>query len=897
MRLSDVDQLFVPEAVAVFGASEREGAVGAMVYRNLVSGGFKGHCYAINPKYEQVGGKPCWKDLASLNKHVDLALIATPAEAVPGILDQCGEFGVRAAVVHSAGFSEQGERGAALQERLVEAARRNRVRVLGPNCLGVMRPSHGLNATFGNELPRAGNVALVSQSGAVCTAMIDRSGSRRFGYSAVVSLGAAADVDFGDVLDYLALDPQTQSILLYVEGVRDARRFMSGLRAAARLKPVVVVKTGRHPAGSRAARSHTGAWVGSSDVFRSVLERGGAVQVDRLAQLFAAAQVFGAGRRLAGNRIAVITNGGGPGVLAADRAVDHGLVLSELSDETTAKLEQALPKNWSHSNPVDVMGDGSAQRYREALDACLADNAVDGVVTLLAPLATSDPTSVAQQVVEAYKKTRKPVLACWMGGERVAEAQALFAESGLPHFESPEVAVDAMSFLAEQRRNRMLLMQSPGPVSQRFVPDVDGARLIIEGVMAEGRKVLGTIEAKAVLSAFRIATTQAVLARSPNEALIAAEALGFPVVMKINSPDIRYKSDVDGVRLALSDAQSIRRAFTELTDRARKLRPQAHIEGVTVEHMVPVRAARELMVRVARDPVFGPVISFGAGGTNMEVLEDRALGLPPLNAFIIQAMIESTRVARLMGAYSNMPPMNQQALSRILQRVSEMVCELPEIIELEINPLIGNDLDVIAVDARIQVEYPPPQMPVYGHMAIHPYPQHLIEQVPLPDGTDLTIRPIRPEDAQIEQDFVRNLSDQTKYFRFMQTIKELTPEMLVRFTQIDYDREMALIGVIPPQDAEGGGPELEVGVARYMSNPGGDSCEFAIVVSDEYRRRGIGARLMRSLMQNARNKGLHIMEGEVLSANTRMLALVKSLGFRIETDRNDPTVKLVSKVL
>jgi acetyltransferase len=897
MRLSDVDQLFVPEAVAVFGASDREDSVGAMVYRNVLDGAFKGECYAINPKYDEVGGRPCWKDLASLNKRVDLALIATPAEAVAGILDQCGEFGVRAAVVHSAGFSEQGERGAALQERVVEAARRNRIRVLGPNCLGVMRPSHGLNATFGNELPRAGNVALVSQSGAVCTAMLDRSGPLRLGYSAVVSMGAAADVDFGDILDYLALDPQTQSILLYVEGVRDARRFMSGLRAAARLKPVVVVKTGRHPAGSRAARSHTGAWVGSNEVFRAVLERGGAVQVERLAQLFAAAQVFGAGRRLNGNRIAVITNGGGPGVLAADRAVEQGLILSELSDATRLKLEEALPDHWSHGNPVDVMGDGSDQRYRAALDACLADEGVDGVIALLAPLATSDPTAVAQQVVEAVKKTRKPVLTCWMGESRVAEAQGLFAEHGVPHFESPEVAVDAMSFLAEQRRNRMLLMQSPAPVSQQIWPDVEGARLIIEGVMAEGRKVLGTIEAKAVLAAFRVTTTQAVLARSPNEALIAAEALGFPVVMKINSPDLRHKSDVDGVRLALSDAQSIRRAFTELTERARKLRPQARIEGVTVEHMVPTRAARELMVKVVRDPIFGPVISFGAGGIDMEVLEDRALGLPPLNAFIIQTMVEHTRVARLMGAYSNMPPMNQQALARILQRVSEMVCELPEIIELEINPLIGNDLDVIAVDARIQVDYRPPQMPVYGHMAIHPYPQHLIEQVPLPDGTDLTIRPIRPEDAQMEQDFVRNLSDQTKYFRFMQTIKELTPEMLVRFTQIDYDREMALIGVIRSRNDDDGGHEQEVGVARYMAHPGGDTCEFAIVVADEVRRRGIGARLMRSLMQNARNKGLRIMEGEVLSANTRMLALVKSLGFRVETDRNDPTVKLVSKVL
>ena len=892
MRLSDVDQLFVPNAIAVFGASDHESSVGGMVYRNVLKAGFTGSCYAINPHYQEVAGQPCYPSLAALDKHVDLALIATPADQAAGILDQCGDYGVQAAVVHSAGFAEQGERGIAVQEKLVEAARRNRIRVLGPNCLGVMRPAHGLNATFGNDQALSGHIALVSQSGAVCNAMLDWSTPRRIGYSAVVSLGAAADVDFGDVLDYLALDPQTHCILLYVEGIRDARRFMSGLRAAARLKPVIVVKTGRYPAGSRAAKSHTGAWVGSAEVFRAVMERGGAVQVDSLDQLFAAAQIFGARKRLNGNRIAIVTNGGGPGVLAADRAVELGLQLANLGEQTRADLEQALPEYWSHGNPIDVIGDAPAERYGAALKACLADEGVDGVLVILAPLATVDASAVAETVIAAAKKTRKPVIACWMGATRVAAAHDLFSEHGIPHYKLPEAAVEALAFLGRQQRNQKLLIQSPGPLSHQLAPDIEGARLIIEGVMAEGRKTLGTVEAKAILSAFRIPTTQAVLARTPNEALIAAEVLSFPVVMKINSPDIRYKSDVDGVRVNISDAQTVRRAFAALTERARTLRPEARIEGVTVEHMIPTRAARELMVGVVRDPIFGPIISFGAGGTDMEVLEDRALGLPPLNSFIIQTMIEHTRVARLMGAFGNMPPMNRQALARVLQRVSEMVCELPEIIGLEINPLIGNDLDVIAVDARIEVNYRPPQMPVYGHMAIHPYPQHLIERVPLPDGADLTIRPIRPEDAQMEQDFVRGLSEQTKYFRFMQAIKELTPEMLVRFTQIDYDREMALIGVVSEQ-----GQEVEVGVARYMSHPGGDSCEFAIVVADTWRNRGIGARLMRSLMHNARSRGLRSMEGEVLTANNRMLALVKSLGFRVTNDPLDPSIKRVSKGL
>lgn len=892
MRLTDVDQLFVPDNVAVFGASDREGAVGAMLYRNLIAGGCKGSCYPINPKYDQVAGQRCYKNLAELERNLDLALIVTPAETVPGILDQCGEAGVKAAVVHSAGFGEHGDRGAMLQERLVEAARRNRIRVLGPNCLGVMRPSHGLNASCISDLPAPGKIALVSQSGAICTAMLDWAGPRRVGFSAVVSLGAAADVDFGDILDYLALDPQTNCILLYVEGIRDARRFMSGLRAAARLKPVIVVKSGRHAAGSRAAKSHTGAFVGSAEVFRAAMQRSGGVQVERLCQLFAAAQVFGAGRRMMGNRVAIITNGGGPGVLAVDRAVDRGLLLAQFSDATRAALEQALPDHWSHGNPIDVIGNASAERFRVALDAALADDGVDGALVLLAPMATWQPSAVAEQVIEAAKQTRKPVLACWMGETRVADAQLLLSQNGVPHLDWPDLAVDAMSCLAEHQRNQKLLMQSPGPLSHQLLPDVEGARLIIEGAMADGRKSLSTIEAKAILAAFRIPSSQTLPARSPHEALTAAEALGFPVVMKIDSPDITHKSDVDGVRLSLTDARSVRSAYNELTERAARLRPEARIAGVTVEHMVPSRNARELMIAVARDPIFGPVISFGAGGTDMEVLADRALGLPPLNAVIIQSMIENTRVAGLMGAFGNMPPMNRQALASILQRVSEMVCELPEIIELDINPLIGNDLDVIAVDTRIQVSYRPSQQSLYGHMATHPYPQHLVERVPLPDGTDLTIRPIRPEDAQIEQDFVRGLSDQTKYFRFMQAIKELTPEMLVRFTQIDYDREMALIGVV-----EEAGREVQVGVARYVSRPGGDICEFAIVVSDDFRGRGVGARLMRSLMQNARDLGLRIMEGEVLTANSRMLALVKSLGFRIQTDPNDPSVKLVSKML
>jgi acetyltransferase len=892
MHLSDVDQLFNPGAVAVFGASDDADSIAGLAYRNILAGSFKGHAYAINPKHQEVSGQPCYKDLNALDKHVDLALIAAPANQVIGILDQCGNYGVQVAIVYSAGFGERGDQGIAHQERVVEAARRNRIRLLGPNCYGVIRPQHAFNASAGHDMPRRGNVALVAQSGAICTAMIDWSEQRQLGLSAVVSMGAAADVDFGDILDFLAVDSHTQCILLYVEGVRNARRFVSGLRAAARLKPVVVFKAGRHAAGTRAIRSHTGAFVGSEDVFHAVTERAGIVQVGHLEELFDAAQVFGTGRRLAGERIAIITNGGGPGVLAADRAQDLGLTLANLSQPTIQALEQALPSCWSHGNPVDIIGDAPAARYRATLDACLADPEVDGVLVIFAPLAMGEPTLTAEQVIEATKKTRKPVLVSWMGGNRVAEAQDLFAEYHVPHFTSPETAIEAFSFLARHLRNQRFLMQTPGPLSHQVPPDVEGARLIIEGVMSEGRKLLGIIEAKAVLAAFRIPTMQAIRAYSPNEALMAAESLGLPVVLKIDSPDLDNKSDVDGVVLNVDDAQSVRRIYTEIVERVKRLRPGIRINGVTVERMVSKRAARELKVGVSRDPVFGPVISFGAGGTEVDVFEDSALGLPPLNKFIIRTMIEHTRVARLMEARQQIPPMNLDALSAILERVSELVCEVPEILSMEINPLIGNDKEVIAVDARIQVNYRPPQQTTYGHMAIHPYPISLIERVQLPDGKDLTIRPVRPEDADMIQEFTRGLSEQTKYFRFMQAIKELTPEMLVRFTHIDYDREMALMGVIEQE-----GKETSVGVSRYNSRPGGEACEFAVVVSDSWSNLGIGARLMRSLMANARRRGFRVMEGEVLTANSRMLALMKSLGFRIDSDPEDPAVKLVTKVL
>lgn len=880
-----LNKLFRPNSLAVFGASERENAVGTRVFANLLAAGFRGEIYPVNPKHKRVQGRRCFASLDQVDAPVDLAVIATPAATVPGIIRDCGEHGIRAAVILTAGFAEMGRKGERLQQELTETARRYDMRIVGPNCLGVMRPDIGLNATFSRNNARPGNLALVSQSGALCTAILDWAEARGVGFSSVISLGDAADLDFGDLLDYLAMDGRTRSILLYVEGIRKARRFMSGLRVAARLKPVIAVKAGRHEAGSRAAASHTGALVGADDVFDAALERAGAVRAHSVSEFFAAAEILARDLQTHGNRLGIVTNGGGPGVIATDRAIEVGLAIEPPSDASIAALDKVLPEHWSHGNPVDVLGDAPPERYRAAVATLLADPACDGVLAMLTPQAMTDPDGVAQAVIEAAAGSDRPVLACWMGDGQVEAARERFSHAGIPAFSTPEAAVEAFGYLAAYARNQELLLQVPGPLAERADEHRAAARMIIEAALADGRQVLTLTESKAVLSAFHIPVTRAVAAASANEALIAAETVGYPVAMKIDSPDLTHKSDVDGVRLNLGDAQTVRTAYVELVETARRRAPQARIRGVTIERMVRNRNARELMIGVVRDPVFGPAISFGLGGTAVEILHDRAVALPPLNARIVETMIGQTRAAGLLGSFRQLPPVRLKALEDTLLKVSDLVCELPEVQELDINPLMADEAGVVAADARIVIAPPGSSLDRYGHMAIHPYPHDLVQDWQLPDGTRIIIRPIRPEDAEIERDFVRNLSDESRYFRFMQALHELTPKMLVRFTQIDYDEEMAFIAV-----TEIDGRERELGVARYSTNPDRESCEFALVVDDRWHHKGIGSQLMKSLMQAARARGLGRMEGEVLAGNRPMLELAGFLGFSQRPSAEDAEI-------
>jgi acetyltransferase len=872
-----LNRFFTPKSVAIVGASERPESVGYRLLLNMQEAEFKGGLYPVNNKREQILGLKAYPDLNSVPEDLDLVVISTPAPTVPAVMRQCGEKGVNSVIIITAGFGELGEEGHRLQQEVLDIAHRYNIRLIGPNCLGVARPSGFLNATFGDGVIQDGNLALLSQSGAVCTAILDWAKSQDIGFSTVVSMGGAADIDFGEVLDYLATDTKTTGILMYVEGIRDARRFLSGLKAAARLKPVVLIKSGRHEAGIKAAMSHTGAMVGGDSVFDAAIERAGVVRVYSISELFSAARVLANNYEVTQDRLAIITNAGGPGVMSTDRAEDVGIKMAELSDESLHALNEVLPTHWSHANPVDILGDATSERYKQSLDVCLKDDNIDGVLVILTPQAMTNPTEVAEFIIEGAKTSKKPVLAAWTGGAKVEEGRALFANSNVAHFNTPEVAVDAFGFLANYAQNQILLKQIPSPSDERVAPDAKGARLIIERVLAEGRDVLTAQEAKAILAAFNIPVNQTVKVTSAKDAMIAAETLRFPVVLKINMPEFSHKSDIGGVRLNIGSVEEVSRHFTEMEHAIKSKYPEIKEVGMTVEGMFKSDSGRELMIGVVRDPVFGPAISFGLGGTMVEVLKDNAVALPPLNAYMVERMIGKTKAAKYLNAFRNMPAANQQALVDVLLNISEMVSELPEILELDINPLIVDAKGAIAVDARIKA-HSSHQLSRYAHMAIHPYPHELTQRYLTASGATVTIRPIRPEDAKMEKDFVARLSEKTKYFRYHQALQELTPEMLVRFTQIDYDKEMAFVAITDDPNL----PD-ELGVGRYSVNPDGHSVEFAIVVADDCQRLGIGSKIMRTLMETAKNKGMLFFEAEVLKDNTPTLEMVKKLGFSIET--------------
>ncbi len=891
MRPHYLTSLFSPRNVAVVGASDTPGSIGQAVFANLLAGNFQGKLFPVNLNHKVVGGIPAVPSVRLIEPAIDMAVVCTAIRTLPAIIKDCGKKGIKA-VLLAKEFSDSEQLEREILNESVSIARHYGIRVLGPNVLGLMRPVAGFNATNYTSKVRPGNMALVSQSSALCTAMLDWADSKGIGFSSVISVGEALDVDFGEILDYLVADNFTQGILLHVHHIHHARRFMSALRAAARTKPVVVIKSGRYQDDVTGV-THSSNLIESGDVFDAALSRAGVLRVSSIAQLFTAAKVLAANFRVGGKRLAIVTNGIGPGVLAADSAYTNGVELAKLSETTMELLNNALPRNWSHGNPIDLIGDASPVRFRTAVKACIDDPNVDGVLVIFTPQAGTDHLTTAQLMIGLQRESSKPMFLSWLGDAKVSESRDLFSKAKCAHFRAPEYGIEVFRNLASYHHNQQLLLQTPSPLEgKREAPDLSRARGAIAGAMAEGRTVLSERESKEVLAAFRIPVNPTLLARTEDEAVALAEQIHYPVVLKIDSPDIIYKSDVGGVELNISNEATLRAAFQGILERARQAMPEARIDGISVQPMRKRRFAREVMVGVTHDSSFGPVITFGAGGIAVEVMHDRALSLPPLNQYLVGSMIRKTRIGQLLGAFKNLPAVDMDELVDVLLHVSEMVCELPELREMDINPLVADEKGVIALDARIIVEPLKPDVKRYGHMAIMPYPMHMVRSATLTDGMKVTIRPVRPEDAEMQQEFVRTLSDESRYNRYMSSIKQLSQTMLVRFTQLDYDREMALAMTCETENGE-----EQQAVARFITDPDNEGCEFALEVADKWQGKGIGYILMNALFDAAREQGLTVMRGEVLAGNKGMLKLMHKLGFTVETHPEDRALTIVTKIL
>jgi len=884
--------LFSPRSIVVFAGQadqpETQTPQARTLHQAITAQKFSGKLFFLDT---HVSGT--LSDLA--NTQADLAIIALPPSEVPAALELAGRIKCRSALVISSGIN------AAMAADLHKMAIRDGIYLLGPNCLGFQRPHLMLNASVAGPLSAPGPLALVSQSGALTSSILDWASKNAVGFSTVVSLGPNTAVDIAQVLDFLASDAKTHSIVVYMEGITNARRFMSALRAAASAKPVVVLKAGRKQAGNRAALTHSGAIVGSDDVFDAALRRAGAVRVRSFVELFSAAKCLASRYKPVGRRLAIVTNGGGPGVLAADWASEIRLQVGRLKPEEVAVLKPVMPPMATFSDLIDVSEEAGPEHFRAAIDAASHAGQIDGILVIYSPKVDMVGDAIATAIAGFNRQVSKPLLTCWMGDASVSNARQILNDAAIPTFRTPESAVGAFGNIASFYQNQQLLQQTPPPLSDLANPDVEGARLLIESVLAERRKVLTEMESKALLAAFHIPVTKTILARTPNEAMMIATQLGFPVALKIDSPDISHKSDVQGVALNVMNAVGVRDVFLEMIQTVTRLQPDAKINGVTVQNMSNQQRGREVCVGLVTDDPFGPVIAFGAGGTMIELINDRAMELPPLNQFLARRLIERSRVAETLGLWRGAKPANMDALEQILLRVSEMACELPQLREMDINPIIVDESGALAVDARIVIDSAAPSVRHYNHLSILPYPSHHEQVCPMAGGGEYIVRPVHPDDALMLQTFVRSLSPESRYFRFVSSMQELPANMLARFTLIDYDREMALVALYASTSLDANGQSQQttriVGVSRYITNPDRSSCEFSLVVADDFKGQGLGSRLMLSIMDFAREKGLAEIEGLVLANNAKMLKLMRGLGFKIKAFPEDPDFKLATHQL
>ena len=896
MTIRNLDALFKPRSIALVGGSRRDGSLGAVLARNLFKGGFEGPILPVHPRHESLEGVLAYPSVEALPLAPDLAVIATPPESVPQLIAEFGARGTRAAVVITAGFGEGGDSGGAgLKQQLLDAAKPHLLRIVGPNCLGTMVPGLGINASFAHVAPPPGDLAFVTQSGAMVTAMLDWAAPRNIGFSKIVSLGDKADVDFGDLLDYLAMDAETRAILLYVESVAHARKFMSAARIAARNKPVIVIKGGRHAEGAKAAASHTGALAGADAVYDAVFERAGMLRVYSLEELFDAAETLsnyatanstatGGGEEGGGARLAILTNGGGLGVLATDALIDEGGKLADLAPQTIAALDANLPKTWSRGNPVDIIGDAPGSRYKAAMEALLSDPNTDAVLAMHCPVAVADPVEAAQAVIDAYqenekKKRHRPIFAAWVGDYAVGAARQLIDRAGLPQYPTPEQAVRAFMHLVRYRHNQSLLMRVPPSVPETAAPDTAAVRAIITAALAEGREWLNEAEAKQALAAYGIPTLSAEVVAGPREAGAAAARIGGPVALKILSRDITHKSDIGGVMLDLEGADAVAQAAEAMLKRVGEAAPQARLQGFTVQAMCRRPQAEELILGVVSDPQFGPVMLFGQGGTAVEVINDKALALPPLDPVLAEAMMQQTRVYKLLQGYRDRPPAALSEITNALIRLSQLVIDIAEVSEVDINPLLADSEGVIALDARIRLDAAPigegaGKSTGSERLAIRPYPKSLEQTFTLPDGQKVFVRPLRPDDAPGLRSGFKRLDPEDVRMRFFSHMREMSPIMAARLTQLDYNREMALAAF-----PAGGTDRRGLGVVRLVADPDNQSAEFAITIRSEDKGRGLGRALMQRIMDYAVQRGIGEIWGDVLADNGRMLALCDELGF------------------
>lgn len=880
MTTRNLQFLLQPRSIAVVGASDRPRSVGATVFNNLRSGGFSGEIWPVNLRHAEVGGVPAFARVTDLPGAPDLAVLCTPAPAIPGIISDLAAIGTRAAIVLTAGLDATlTPDGRTVTVAMLEAARPALLRILGPNCVGLLVPDLGLNASFAHAPARPGRIAFLSQSGALTTALLDWARDRAIGFSHFISLGNSADVDFGDLLDYLATDPKTDAVMLYMESLTAARKFMSAARRAARNKPVIVVKSGRVAEAAKAAASHTGALAGADAIYDAAFRRAGLLRVNSTRELFDAAETLARLRRPAGARLLIVSNGGGPAVMAVDALIRSGGQLAQLDAATVAQLDAVLPGTWSRANPIDLIGDAPVERYTAALNIVLANPCADALLLIHAPTAIIPPTEIARACAPLLARAPIPILSSWMGGPAVREARFIFNDAGLATYSTPEEGVGAFMHLVQFLCNQELLMQVPPSLAETLRADIPRARQIIDAALHAGRTELSEPEAKDVLSAYQIPVVATRVVRGVDPASdqltqVALE-LGFPLVLKILSPQISHKSDVGGVVLDLNSMEQLRAAAAAMIDRCRNARPDAVLEGFTLQPMIRRSDSIELIAGIATDAVFGPVILFGQGGTTVELLDDTALALPPLNLLLANALIARTRISRLLPGYRGRAPIDVQAVAVTLMKLGQLAADLTSVVELDINPLVASPRGVVALDARIKLIRTDDISA--ARMVIRPYPRELEERIVLRDRSIL-LRPIRPEDAPRHQDFLARVSPQDLRMRFFYTVRQLPPNQLASLTQIDYDREMVFIAL----DDHEPSAVRTIGAARACADPDGESAEFALLVQSDQQHQGLGAVLLNKLIRYCRNRGIKQLTGEMLAQNAAMMALAKDCGFKAD---------------